>query len=108
MNDMHQNFAHTSHLFILSLAQITNAIFTFRAESLNQDNYMRMPTCSIGLVIGLNLSGTLIHAATVFTGDKVQGVPVISALDISDLIAGQHRFMFEGVETGTGNAGMYR
>ncbi len=43
------------------------------------------------------------QAATVYTGDKVQGVPVISQLDIADLEAGKtHRFMFQGVEMGTG------
>lgn len=43
------------------------------------------------------------HAATVFTGDKVGGVPVISDLDVNDLEAGKtHRFMFQGVEMGTG------
>lgn len=43
------------------------------------------------------------QAATVFTGDKVQGVPVISQLDVDDLEAGKtHRFMFQGVEMGTG------
>ena len=63
---------------------------------------MGIPTYRIALILGLSLSGTLTHAATVFTSDKVQGVPVISALDISDLTEGQHRFMFEGVETGSG------
>jgi len=44
-----------------------------------------------------------VRAATVFTGDKVQGVPVISQLDVSDLEPGKtHRFMFQGVEMGTG------
>jgi predicted deacylase len=43
------------------------------------------------------------QAATVFTGDKVQGVAVISQLDVSDLAPGKtHRFMFQGVEMGTG------
>lgn len=43
------------------------------------------------------------QAATVFTGDKVQGIPVINQLDVSDLENGKtHRFMFQGVEMGTG------
>lgn len=43
------------------------------------------------------------RAATVFTGDTIQGVPVISELDVSDLEGGKtHRFMFQGVEMGTG------
>lgn len=42
-------------------------------------------------------------AATVFTGDKIQGVPVITQLDVADLAPGKtHRFLFQGVETGTG------
>jgi len=42
-------------------------------------------------------------AATVFTGDKIQGMPVITQLDVGDLASGKtHRFMFQGVETGTG------
>jgi hypothetical protein len=43
------------------------------------------------------------QAATKFTGDKIQGVPVISQLDVNDLKSGKiHRFMFQGVEMGTG------
>lgn len=41
-------------------------------------------------------------AATVYTGDIVQGLKVISALDVADLPAGNHRFMFQGVEMGSG------
>lgn len=56
----------------------------------------------LSLAVGLALMGTQVQAATVYTGDKIQGIAVISALDVSDLTTGQHRFMFEGVETGTG------
>jgi uncharacterized protein len=53
---------------------------------------------------------TLINSAlvptpvkTVYTGDVVQGVPVISHLAVADLPAGQtHRFFFQGVQMGTG------
>jgi len=42
-------------------------------------------------------------AATAFTGDKVQGLPVITQLDVNDLEPGKtHRFMFQGVEMGSG------
>jgi uncharacterized protein len=42
-------------------------------------------------------------AATTFTGDKIQGAPVITQLDVNDLEPGKtHRFMFQGVEMGTG------
>lgn len=45
---------------------------------------------------------TGIHAETVYTGDTVGGVPVISHLDVSDLDSGHHRFMFRGSEMATG------
>lgn len=61
---------------------------------------MRYLAMSIGLVLAT--SAINVSAATEFTGDKVQGIPVISTLDVSDLSVGQHRFMFEGVEMGTG------
>lgn len=42
-------------------------------------------------------------AATVYTGDRIDGVPVISRLDVADLAPGKtHRLMFEGVEMGSG------
>jgi predicted deacylase len=43
------------------------------------------------------------QAATVFTGDVIQGKRVISALDVSDLEPGRkHSFYFQGVQMGTG------
>ena len=42
-------------------------------------------------------------AQTIYTGDKIQGFPVISQLDIKDLEKGKtHRFLFQGVEMGSG------
>ena len=42
-------------------------------------------------------------AATVYTGDTIEGKKVISQLDVNDLAPGQiHKFLFEGVEMGTG------
>ncbi|MEE4146472.1 MAG: succinylglutamate desuccinylase/aspartoacylase family protein [Halieaceae bacterium] len=42
-------------------------------------------------------------AATVYTGDTIEGKQVISQLDVDDLAPGQiHKFLFEGVEMGTG------
>ncbi|MGB3202191.1 MAG: succinylglutamate desuccinylase/aspartoacylase family protein [Nodosilinea sp.] len=42
-------------------------------------------------------------AQTVYTGDRLQGVPVISHLGVGDLAQGQtHRFFFQGVQMGTG------
>lgn len=50
---------------------------------------------------------TLIHAEinsekTVYTGDQIQGAPVISQLAVNDLEPGKHRFFFQGVQMGTG------
>ena len=43
------------------------------------------------------------QAATTFTGDKIQGLPVITQLDVDDLAPGKtHRFMFQGAEMGSG------
>lgn len=40
---------------------------------------------------------------TVYTGDKIQGTPVISQLAVNDLEPGkQHRFFFQAVQMGTG------
>jgi len=55
------------------------------------------------LAVGLFLSLGAAHAATAFTGDTIQGVPVISQLDVADLAAGKtHRFMFRTAETSLG------
>jgi len=48
-------------------------------------------------------SATAAGVATVYTGDQIQGVPVISQLNVNDLEPGQkHRFFFQGVQMGTG------
>lgn len=40
---------------------------------------------------------------TTFTGDTIQGVPVIRELNVNDLESGRkHRFFFQGVQMGTG------
>ena len=55
----------------------------------------------LGLTVAL-LAGAA-SAATEFTGDTIQGSPVISQLDVSDLAPGKvHRFMFRGAETSIG------
>lgn len=40
--------------------------------------------------------------ATIYTSDRIQGVPVISQLNVNDLEPGRHRFFFQGVQMGTG------
>ena len=43
------------------------------------------------------------QAGTAFSGDKIQGLPVITQLDVNDLAPGKtRRFMFQGVEMGSG------
>jgi predicted deacylase len=55
------------------------------------------------LGISLLLATSVAHAATVYTGDKIEGVPVITELDVADLEAGKtHRFMFRTSETSIG------
>ena len=55
------------------------------------------------LAVGIFLSTGANHAATVYTGDTIQGVPVISQLDVADLATGKtHRFMFRTAETSIG------
>ena len=40
---------------------------------------------------------------TQYTGDQIQGIPVVSQLAVADLAPGQsHRFYFQGVQMGTG------
>ena len=43
------------------------------------------------------------QAGTAFSGDKIQGLPVNTQLDVNDLAPGKtQRFMFQGVEMGSG------
>ena len=42
--------------------------------------------------------------ATEYNGDKIDGVPVITRLDVSDLAPGKHRFMFRGADMNLGQA----
>lgn len=44
-----------------------------------------------------------IGTTTVYTGDQIQGIPVISQLNVNDLAPGKnYRFFFQGVQMGTG------
>jgi predicted deacylase len=55
------------------------------------------------LFSALALSASSAFAATVYTGDTIEGKKVISQLDVNDLAPGQiHKFLFKGVEMGTG------
>lgn len=61
----------------------------------------RLGVAALALVLGQPVRPA--GAETVFTGDRIQGVPVIAQLDVADLPSGKtHRFLFQGVETGTG------
>jgi uncharacterized protein len=56
-----------------------------------------------GLFSAMLLMASPAFAATVYTGDTIDGKKVISRLDVNDLAPGQiHKFLFEGVEMGTG------
>jgi predicted deacylase len=61
---------------------------------------------TIGRIIGVSLAlmnAAIAGAATLYTGDRIGGVPVISRLDVADLAPGKtHRLLFQGVETGSG------
>ena len=51
----------------------------------------------------LDTTASSAFAATVYTGDTIEGKKVISQLDVNDLAPGQiHKFLFKGVEMGTG------
>ena len=55
------------------------------------------------LFAAMSLLASSGFAATVYTGDTIEGKQVISQLDVDDLAPGQiHKFLFEGVEMGTG------
>lgn len=55
------------------------------------------------LFAALALSAAPVQAATVYTGDIIQGKRVVSELDVNDLEAGKlHRLFFQGVQMGTG------
>ena len=55
------------------------------------------------LLTALLALGTAAPAATLYTGEKLGGVPVITQLDVGDLAPGKtHRLMFQGAERGTG------
>jgi predicted deacylase len=57
------------------------------------------------LLLGVSafLAAGAAQADTVRTGDTIQGVPVITELDVADLAPGQtHRFMFRTAETSIG------
>ena len=63
---------------------------------------MRNVVLSMTLVVA-TLSADTTLAETRYTGDTLQGVPVISELDVTDLAPGKmHRFFFQGAGDGIG------
>ena len=65
-----------------------------------KDPLLRRAACAVFLSLGL---ATGAGAATVYTGDVIQGKRVISQLDVADLEPGKvHRFYFQGVQMATG------
>ena len=64
---------------------------------------LRRATIGLAMVLPVMLWTLCAQAATTFTGDKIQGLPVIAQLDVNDLEPGKtQRFMFQGVEMGSG------
>jgi uncharacterized protein len=64
---------------------------------------MRTATTALISLAAAAFMSAAAEAATVFTGDVIQGKRVISALDVSDLEPGKkHSFYFQGVQMGTG------
>ncbi|MFN7399746.1 MAG: hypothetical protein ACK5SX_11975, partial [Sandaracinobacter sp.] len=62
-----------------------------------------MVRSAASLLAALLLSASPVAAETVYTGDLIDGKKVISQLDVNDLAPGQvHKFLFQGVEMGTG------
>lgn len=62
-----------------------------------------MRITAIAAAAMLVLGSLSVQAATVYTGDKIEGTPVISKLDVDDLAAGRiYRFMFQGTSNGIG------
>lgn len=57
--------------------------------------------CLVAFILFVGLASA--RAATIYTGDTIRGVRVISQLDVSDLPAGQkYRFLFQGTQMATG------
>ena len=55
------------------------------------------------LFSAMALSASSALAATIYTGDTIEGKQVISQLDVDDLAPGQiHKLLFDGEEMGTG------
>ena len=64
---------------------------------------------SLAVFLGSLWTASAAHGGTTFTGDKVQGVPVITQLSIGDLKTGKtHRFMFQAPRWGPASSGTYR
>lgn len=62
-----------------------------------------MKFAAITVLLAATLAAAAAPAATLRTGDAINGIPVISKLDVSDLEAGKkHKFYFQGVQMGTG------
>jgi hypothetical protein len=56
--------------------------------------YLRHTLAALTLVLGVGIDTA--HGKTVYTGDTIGGVRVISQLDVNDLKPGKkHRFLFQ-------------
>lgn len=65
------------------------------------NKYLRHGLAALTLVLGVGLGSA--YGKTVYTGDTIGGVRVISQLDVNDLEPGKkHRFLFQGIAMATG------
>jgi hypothetical protein len=65
------------------------------------NKYLRHSLAALTLVLGVGIGSA--YGKTVYTGDTIGGVRVISQLDVNDLEPGKkHRFLFQGIAMATG------
>jgi uncharacterized protein len=65
------------------------------------NKHLRPGLAALALVLGMAIDSA--YGKTVYTGDTIGGVRVISPLDVNDLEPGKkHRFFFQGIQMATG------
>jgi uncharacterized protein len=65
------------------------------------NKHLRPGLAALALVLGMAIDSA--YGKTVYTGDTIGGVRVISQLDVNDLEPGKkHRFFFQGIQMATG------
>lgn len=85
---------------------------TKQSDGLDRRDFMIASVGAVGAAAALmagsaqaqDAAATPVAGGTVRTGDSIDGKPVITALDISDLEPGKHMFYFQGVQMPTGQS----